>query len=218
MSRSAASFALGGTGTSTRYTGGTLRINETMSTLRGITFKKNRLHVIYSGGIDVGCDQDLHSRWASSRKVPNSITGSRQAKVLLATAANTFRQAAFTDGTYQFGTEHPLGQQHRDGRRQHHPATGSVAPIAADTGANIALAKNASTTTYNYGGGMNLQMESGTGFSVEFAADNLLRRNQGTLVLQTTGSTTLGAAGATNAARLIPTNLGNTASSAPPPW
>jgi hypothetical protein len=45
-------FAIGGTGTNTRYTGGTLRINADMATTRGIQFNNNGSS-IYGGGIDV---------------------------------------------------------------------------------------------------------------------------------------------------------------------
>ncbi len=59
---------------------------------------------------------------------------------------------------------------------------------------------------------MHLRMGSGGGFSIEFAADNLLRQNQGTLVLETAtaSGTTLGGTGGSNTGRVIITNAVNT--------
>ena len=201
-------FALGGTGTGTRYTGGTLRITENMATQRGITFNNNG-STIYSGGIDVTAGKTFTANGGIAQGSELDYWFKTGQGTIVATAANTFRQAAFTNGTYQFGTSTPWANS---------TATAGDNTIlewiggtlrAVNTTANIALTNQASTTTYNYGGGLTLQLESGAGVSIELGADNLIRQNQGTLVLQTIGSTTLGAAGNTNTARLTPTNAVN---------
>lgn len=201
-------FAIGGTGTVTRFTGGTLRINDTMTTARGITFNNNGSS-IYGGGIDVTAGKTFTVAGVMSQGTEFDFWFKTGAGSLVATGANTFRQAAFTNGTYQFSTSTPWTNS---------TATAADNTIleflggtirAVNASASIALTNQASTTTFNYGGGMTLQMESGAGFSAEIQADNLLRVNQGTLIVQATDATTLGAAGATNAARLIPVNAIN---------
>jgi autotransporter-associated beta strand protein len=201
-------FALGGTTTNTRYTGGTLRIADDMTTARGIQFNNNG-SAIYGGGIDVVAGKTFTVTGALSQQSEFDYWFKTGAGSLVATGANTFRQAAFTNGTYQFGNSTPWTNSTTTAGDNTILEWIGGTLRAVNTGANIALTNQASTTTYNYGGGLTLQMESGTGFSIELAADNLIRQNQGTLVLQTMGSTTLGAAGNTNAARIIPTNAVN---------
>ncbi len=201
-------FALGGTTTVTRYTGGTLRINGDVITTRGITFNNNTSS-IYSGGLDVTGANYFTVSAPIAQGTEFDYWFKTGTGALVATGANTFRQAAFTNGTYQFSTSTPW--------------TNSTTTVADNTvlewiggtiravnvSGTLSLTNQASTTTYNYGGGLHLQMESGASLSVSFAADNLLRQNQGTLVIETAPGTTLGGVGNSNAARLIPTNAIN---------
>lgn len=195
----------------TRYTGGTLRINapgQTIATQRGIAFNNNG-NTNFGGGIDITSGTTFQVNGVISQGSEldyGFITG---AGTLITTATNTWRQFAMTNGTLQFSNSAPWAN-----------STGTAADNtviemmggtirAVNTGANIGLTNNTSTTTYNYGGGMHLRMGSGAGFSVEFAADNLIRVNQGTLVIETEGATLLGGAGATNAGRVVVTNAVN---------
>lgn len=270
---------LGGANNGTRYTGGTLRINDTMSTLRGLTFNNNG-NTTYSGGVDVtgsnvftalgvlvqASENDFAFKTGSGTLVVNSNTSTSNFNItnastnvttgstaglaagmrvtgagipagatiasvtglttftlsVNATATttgvplsfindNTMRQVAVTNGTLQFANSAPWTN-----------STATAADVtniemlggtirAVNTGATIALTNQASTTNYIYGGGARLRMESGAGFSVEFAGDNLNRVNQGTLVLETAGGTSLGGAGATNTGRLLATNFNGVA-------
>ncbi len=202
--------AIGGANNGTRYTGGTLRINGNMATNRGITFNNNG-NTGYSGGIDVTAGNTFTVNGVMTQGSENDFGFKTGAGTLITTGANAGRQYAFTNGTFQFSNSTPWSN-----------STATAADVtniemlggtirAVNTLANIALTNQASTTNYIYGGGARLRMESGTGFSVEFAGDNLNRVNQGTLVIETAGGTTLGGAGATNAARLLTTNFNGVA-------
>lgn len=203
---------IGGANNGTRYTGGTLRVHapaQTITTARGLQFNNNG-NTNFGGGVDVttGTTFQVNGNITQGSEFDYAfITG---AGTLVSAGTNTWRQFAMTNGTLQFSNNTPWAN-----------STGTAADNtviemlggtirATNSGANIALANNTSTTTYNYGGGMHLRMGSGAGFSVEFAADNLIRVNQGTLVIETEGATTLGGAGASNAGRVIVTNAVNT--------
>ena len=201
-------FAIGGTTTATRYTGGTLRINDTLVTTRGITFNNNASSV-YAGGIDVTGTNFFTVTSPIAQGTEFDFWFKTGTGTLIATGANTFRQAAFTNGTYQFGTSTPWTNSTSTAADNTVLEWIGGTIRAANANSNITLANGSSTTTYNYGGGMHLQMESGLNVSIEFGADNLLRQNQGALVLEAANATTLGAAGNTNAARLIPANIIN---------
>ncbi|MGC3969634.1 MAG: hypothetical protein QM775_20575 [Pirellulales bacterium] len=265
-----------GGGTASRHTGGTLRINTTMSTLRNIVFNNNGT-TAYSGGIDVtagntftavgvisqGTEFDFGFKTGDGTLVVNSsnistsftttnnstsvtagntaglaagmlVTGTgipAGATIAAITGQTTFtlsvnatagatntlsfvndnstlRQFAMTAGTLRFANSMPW--------RNSTTTAADVTTIemlggvihAQNTGANINLLNEASTTTYNYGGGMHLRFESGGTFGIDFNADNLLRVNQGTLVLETSGLTALGVAGS-NTGRLVATNMIN---------
>jgi autotransporter-associated beta strand protein len=199
---------LAGAGTATRYTGGTLRISNNMTTNRGITFNNNG-NTSFGGGVDVTGNNVFTVAGVISQGSEADFAFKTGTGTLLPTGNNTWRQLVMVDGTLQFSTSTPWANS---------SATASSATTlelmggtirAVNTTANIALTNNANTTTYNYGGGGHIRMESGGGFSVEFQADNLLRANQGTLVLETGAGTTLGGAGASNAGRLIVTNAVN---------
>ena len=200
---------IGGASSVTRYTGGTLRIAFTGATNRGAVFNNNG-NTNFSGGIDVTAGNTFTVNGVVSQGTEfdyGFITG---AGTLLTTATNTWRQLAMTNGTFQFANSAPWANSTATAADNTNIEMLGGTIRAVNTGANIALTNAASTTNYNYGGGMHLRMASGTGFSVEFAADNVLRVNQGTLVLETEGATLLGGAGATNAARVVVTNAVNT--------
>lgn len=197
-----------GADNSTRYTGGTLRANFTGATNRGIAFNNNG-NTTFSGGLDVTAGNALTVNGVISQGTEFDYGFKTGAGTLIVTGNNTWRQWAMTNGTLQFGTSTPWANS---------TATASENTIiemlggtirAVNIAGSIALANGTSTTTYNYGGGMHLRMASGAGFAAEFAADNLIRVNQGTLVLETEGGTVLGNAGFTNAGRLIVTNAVN---------
>ena len=198
-----------GSGTAFRTTGGTLRVASNMATNRGMTFVNNG-STSYSGGIDVTAGSTFTVNGAITQGTEFDFGIKTGAGALVVTGTNTWRQVAVTNGTYQFATTAQAWTN----------STTTAADVtniemiggtirAVNTGANIALANAASTTNYNYGGGAHLRMESGGTFSVEFAGDNLVRANSGTLVIETAGVTTLGAVGS-NTARLLTTNAINT--------
>lgn len=200
---------LGGATAGTRYTGGTLRLNFTGTTNRGVAFNNNG-NTNFSGGIDVTAGNAFTIAGVISQGTELDFGFKTGTGTLITTATNTWRGVAMTNGTLQFANSAPWAN-----------STGTAADNtfiemiggtirAINTGANIALANAASTTNYNYGGGMHLRMGSGGAFSVEFAADNLIRQNQGTLVFETEGATLLGGVGGSNAARVIVTNAVNT--------
>ncbi len=202
---------IGGANNGTRYTGGTLRVNapgQTIFTARGIQFNNNS-NTNFGGGVDVtaGTTFQVNGNIVQGTEYDYGfLTG---AGTLITAGTNTWRQFAMTNGTLQFGNSAPWANSTTTA------ADNTVIEMlggtvrAVNTGANIALTNQASTTTYNYGGGMHLRLASGAGFSAEFAADNLLRQNQGTLVIETEGATLLGGAGASNAGRVVVTNAVN---------
>lgn len=201
---------IGGANNGTRYTGGTLRINGTMTTTRGITFNNNG-NTGYSGGIDVTAGNTFTVNGVITQGTENDFAFKTGAGTLITTGANGGRQYAFTNGTFQFGTSTPWSNSTTTAADVTNIEFLGGTVRAVNTAANITLTNQASTTNYIYGGGGHLRMESGAGFSVEFAGDNLIRVNQGTLVLETAGATTLGSTGATNAARLLTTNFNGVA-------
>lgn len=201
-------FNVGGASNITRYTGGTFRVDGTFTTNRGLTFNNNG-NTTFSGGIDVTAGNTLTLGGVIGQGTEFDTGMKTGAGTLITTAANTARQLAFIGGTYQFGTSTPWTNSTATAADNTNIDFLGGTVRAVNTTANIALANAASTTNYNYGGGGHLRLESGAGFSVEFAGDNLIRNNQGTLVIETAGGTTLGAAGGTNAARLITTNVIN---------
>lgn len=203
---------IGGANNGTRYTGGTLRVHgpgATLTTARGLQFNNNG-NTNFSGGVDVTANTTFQVNGVISQGTEFDYGFKTGPGTLITTNTNTWRQFAMTDGTLQFSNN--------VGGWANSTATAADNTIvemlggtirAANTGANIAMTNLASTTTYNYGGGMHLRLASGAGFSAELAADNLLRVNQGTLVIETEGATLLGGAGATNAARVVVTNAIN---------
>lgn len=199
---------LGGANNGTRYTGGTLRFNFTGTTTRSFVFNNNG-NTNFSGGIDVTAGNTLTATGVISQGTEFDFGFKTGPGTLITSGANTWRSLAMTNGVFQFANSTPWANS---------TATATESTLiemlggtirAVNTGANIALANAASTTTYTYGGGMALRMGSGAGFSVLFDADNILRTNQGTLVLETEGATTLGGAAAANTARVLTVNAIN---------
>lgn len=199
---------LGGASSVTRYTGGTMRFNFTGTTTRTFVFNNNG-STGFAGGIDVTAGNTLTATGAITQGTEFDYGFKTGQGTLITIATNTMRQFAVTNGTLQFSNNTPWAN-----------STATVADNtniemlggtlrALNTTANIVLANANSTTNYNYGGGMVLSMGSAATFSAEMAADNLVRQNQGTMVIQTEGATTLGLAGNTNAARLVTTNAVN---------
>ena len=195
---------LGGATAGTRYTGGTLRLNFTGATNRGITFNNNA-NTAFSGGVDVTGTNIFTINGVISQGSELDTAFKTGSGTLFTAAANTWRSLAMTNGRLQFNNSTPWAN-----------STATAADVttlemlggtihAQVTTANISLTNQASTTTYNYGGGMHLRFEGTGSFSAELAADNLLRQNQGTLVIETVGTTALGVAG-TNAGRLVAVN------------
>ncbi|MGB8170116.1 MAG: autotransporter-associated beta strand repeat-containing protein, partial [Chthoniobacteraceae bacterium] len=201
-------FAIGGTGTVTRFTGGTLRINGSVTTTRGITFNNNASS-IYGGGIDVTGGNFFTVTSPLAQGTEFDFWFKTGAGTLVATGANTFRQAAFANGTYQFSNSTPWTNSTATATdtTQLEWIGGTIRAVNSST--SLSLTNLASTTTFNYGGGLHLQMESGAGVSIQIAADNLLRQNQGTLVIETVNGTTLGGAAGANSAQLMPVNAIN---------
>lgn len=200
---------LGGANNPTRYTGGTLRINFSGSTNRGMVFNNNG-NTNFSGGIDITAGNTLTMTGVISQGTELDFGFKTGPGTLVTTGTNTWRGFAMTNGTFQFGNSAPWANSTATAADNTFIEMIGGTIRAVNTGANIALTNQASTTTYNYGGGMHLRMASGGAFSVEFAADNLIRQNQGTLVLETEGATLLGGAGGSNAARVVVTNAINT--------
>ncbi len=199
---------LGGANNATRYTGGTMRFNFTGTTTRGFVFNNNT-NTNFGGGIDVTAGNTLTAGGVISQGTELDYAFKTGPGTLITTAANTWRGLAVTNGVLQFGNSTPWANSTATAADNTFIEMMGGSIRAFNTGANIDLTNQASTTTYNYGGGMTLSMGSGTGFSVQIAADNLIRQNQGTLVIRTEGSTVLGGAGNTNAARVIVTNAVN---------
>lgn len=201
-------LAIGGTTTVTRFTGGTLRINASVVTSRGITFNNNGSS-IYGGGIDVTAGNFFTVTSPLAQGTEFDFWFKTGGGTLIATGANTFRQAAFANGTYQFSNSTPWTNSTATSTDTTQLEWMGGTIRAASNVANISLPNAASTTTFNYGGGLHLQMESGLGLSVQIVSDNLLRQNQGTLVIETTPGTTLGGGVSTNSAQLLPVNAIN---------
>lgn len=197
-----------GSGTAFRTTGGTLRINSTMTTNRGMNFVNNG-STNYAGGIDVTAGNTFTVTGAIIQGTEFDFGFKTGAGAMVVTGANTWRQVAVTNGTYQFATSTPWTNSTATAADNTNIEMLGGTIRAVNTAANIALANAASTTNYNYGGGMHLRLESGAGFSVEFAGDNLVRVNQGTLVIETAGGTTLGGVAGSDAGRLLTTNAIN---------
>ena len=199
---------LGGANNGTRYTGGTMRFNFTGTTTRGFVFNNNS-NTNFSGGVDVTAGNTLTATGVFSQGTELDYGFKTGPGTLITTGNNTWRALSMNNGILQFSNSTPWAN-----------STGTAADNtliemiggtirAVNTTANIALANAASTTTYTYGGGMALRMGSGAGFSVLFDTDNILRANQGTLVLETEGATTLGGAAAANSARVLTVNAIN---------
>lgn len=204
---------LGGANNNTRYTGGTVRFNFTGTTSRGFVFNNNS-NTNFGGGIDVTAGNTLTATGIITQGSEFDFGFKTGPGTFITTANNTgtnpLRNLAVTNGVLQFGTSTPWQNSTATAADNTFIEMMGGTIRAFNTTANIALANNTSTTTYNYGGGMTLSMGSGAGFSVELAADNLIRQNQGTLVIRTEGATVLGGIGPTNAARVIVTNAVNT--------
>lgn len=202
-----ADFSPGG-GTASRHLGGTLRIQFTGASNRGLTFNNNG-STNYSGGIDVvgGNVFTLNGVIQQGSEFDHGFkTG---AGTLFTTANNTARRLAMVDGVWQFSNSTPWANNITSGTSTEIQMMGGTLH-AINTGADIAVANGSGgTTNYNYGGGLHLRMSSGAGFDVTFDADALIRQNQGTLVLETGAGTTLGGAVDTNAGRLLVTNAIN---------
>ncbi len=199
---------LGGANNGTRYTGGTMRFNFTGTTTRSFVFNNNG-NTNFSGGIDVTAGNTLTATGVISQGAEFDFGFKTGPGTLIASGGNTWRSLAMTNGVFQFSSNTPWANS---------TATNTESTLiemlggtirAVNTGGNIALTNAASTTTYTYGGGMALRMGSGTSFSVLFDADNILRTNQGTLVLETEGATTLGGAAGANSARVLTVNAIN---------
>jgi autotransporter-associated beta strand protein len=199
---------IGGSNNPTRYTGGTMRFNFTGTTSRSFIFNNNA-NTGFAGGIDVTSGNTLTATGAITQGTEFDFGFKTGPGTFITTANNTWRGISVNNGVFQFGTSTPWANSTATATESTNVEMMGGTIRALNTGANILLANNVSTTNYNYGGGTTLSLGSGAGFSVELNTDNLIRQNQGTLVIQTEGATTLGAAGATNAARLITTNLVN---------
>jgi hypothetical protein len=204
---------IGGANNGTRYTGGTLRINFTGATARGLQFNNNG-NTAFSGGIDVTAGNTFSANGVISQGSEFDFGFKTGLGTLITNGANTWRQFAMTNGTLQFSNSTPWTNSVVAPAL---PATLTAADNtviemlggtirAFSTTGLIGLINQDSTTTYNYGGGMTLRMGSSPGLSVEMAADNLFRQNQGTLVIATEGDTILGEFGNADAARLLVTN------------
>ena len=201
-------FNIGGANNNSRFTGGSLRVNGTFATNRGLTFNNNG-NTSFGGGIDVTAGNTFTVNGVISQGTEFDFGFKTGAGTLIATAANTARQMAFTNGTYQFGNSTPwLNNSATAADNTNIEMLGGTIR-AVNTAATILLPVAAQTVNYNYGGGLHLRLESGATVSVEFNADNLVRVNQGTLVVETAGATTLGGVGNINTARLIATNAIN---------
>jgi autotransporter-associated beta strand protein len=200
---------LGGANNGTRYTGGTMRFNFTGTTTRGFVFNNNG-NTNFAGGIDVTAGNTLTASGVISQGTELDYGFKTGLGTLITTAANTWRGLAMTNGILQFSNNTPWANSTTTAADNTFIEMLGGTIRGVNTTANIALTNQASTTTYNYGGGMTLSLGSAATFSAELAADNIIRQNQGTLVIQTEGATTLGLAGNTNAARLIATNAVNT--------
>ncbi len=199
---------IGGAGSGTRYTGGTVRINFSGTTARGIVFNNNG-NTNFSGGIDVTAGNIFTVTGAITQGSELDYGFKTGAGTLLTTGTNTLRGLAVTNGTLQFATSTPWANSTTTAADNTFIEMIGGTIYGLNAAANIALTNQASTTTYNYSGGSHLRMGSGAGFSVEFAADNLLRQNQGTLVIETDGGTSLGGVGGSNTGRLIVTSAVN---------
>lgn len=199
---------LGGASTNTRYMGGTARINFTGSTNRGAVFNNNG-NTNTSGGVDITAGNTFTMTGAFTQGSELDFGFKTGAGTLITTGTNTMRGFAMVNGVWQFANAAPWANSTATASDNTFIEMMGGTIRALNTGANFALANNVSTTNYNYGGGMTLAMGSGAGFSMEFATDNLIRQNQGTLVLQLIGTTTLGGTGNTNTARVITTNAVN---------
>jgi autotransporter-associated beta strand protein len=198
---------IGGANNGTRYTGGTLRINFTGATARGLQFNNNG-NTAFGGGIDVTAGNIFSANGVISQGSEFDFAFKTGPGTLATAATNTWRQFAMTNGTLQFSNSAPWFNSGTGTEVTTIEMLGGTIR-AFNAGANIALTNQASTTNYNYGGGGHLRMGSGGAFHVEFAADNLIRQNQGTLVIETEGATTLGGALLSNSGRLIVTNAVN---------
>jgi autotransporter-associated beta strand protein len=199
---------LGGAGTNTRYMGGTTRINFTGSTNRGAVFNNNG-NTNTSGGIDITAGNTFTMNGAFTQGTELDYGFKTGPGTLITTGTNTMRGFAMVNGVWQFANASPWTNSTTTASDNTFIDMMGGTIRAVNTTANFALTNQASTTTYNYGGGMTLAMGSGTGFSMEFNADNIIRQNQGTLVLQLVGATTLGGTGGSNTARVITTNAVN---------
>lgn len=199
---------IAGANNGTRYTGGTVRINFSGTTGRGLVFNNNG-NTNFSGGIDVTTGNIFTVTGAITQGTELDYGFKTGGGTMLTTGANTMRGFVVADGTMQFANSTPWANSTTTATDNTFIEMMGGTIYAVNAGANIALTNAASTTTYNYGGGMHLRMGSGAGFSVEFAADNLLRQNQGTLVIETEGATTLGGVGGSNTGRLLTVNAVN---------
>jgi autotransporter-associated beta strand protein len=201
-------ITLGGANNGTRYTGGTMRFNFTGTTSRGFVFNNNT-NTNFAGGIDVTTANTLTTTGVISQGTELDYGFKTGPGTLVLNAANTWRGVSVNNGVLQFANSTPWANSTATAADNTNIDMMGGTIRALNTGANILLANNVSTTNYNYGGGTTLSLGSGTGFSVELNTDNLIRQNQGTLVIQTEGATTLGGVGNINTARLITTNLVN---------
>lgn len=200
-------FSPGG-GTASRHLGGTLRINFTGASNRGLSFNNNG-STNTAGGIDITSGNTFTLNGVVQQGTEFDHWFKSGAGTLITTGTNTARRLAVVNGTLQFGNSAPWANNITTGTSTEIQMLGGTIH-AINTGADIAVANGVGgTTNYNYGGGMHLRMTSGAGFEVTFDADSLLRQNQGTLVLETGAGTTLGGAVNTNAGRLLVTEAIN---------
>lgn len=186
-------------------TGGTLRIDGTFATNRGVVAVNTEGPTnTISGGIDVTAGNTFTVNGVFSSGTSNDFFIKSGAGTLVTTANNTFRNLAVQNGTLRFGNSVPWSNAasvtntiHLNGGTIHQVNTGANQAVVAGASGNIDI---------NFGAGGAYQLESGGTFSSQITLRNLTRVANGTLVLSTGGTTALGTTG-NNTARVIPTNI-----------
>lgn len=185
--------------------GGTLRIDGTFATNRGVVVVNTEGPTnTLGGGIDVTAGNVFTVNGVFSSGTSNDFFVKSGAGTMLTTASNTFRNIAMQNGTWQFNNAIPWSNAASvtntidlNGGTIYQVNTGANLAVAAGSGGFIDI---------NFGAGGEYRQESGGTFSSQITLRNLTRMANGTLVLSTGGTTTLGATG-NNTARVIPTSI-----------
>ncbi len=97
---------LGGASAGTRYTGGTVRINFTGATNRGMVFNNNG-NTNFSGGIDITAGNTFTLNGAVTQGTELDFGFKTGLGTLVTTATNTMRGFVMANGTWQFGNTAP---------------------------------------------------------------------------------------------------------------